>query len=89
MVKSKQLLAVLAATGLVVAGPAFAATRAASALPAQQVELDPASVARTGSAVTEANELGGRLSPALLLAFLAILGALLAAAGGGGSDSPG
>lgn len=83
MVKSG--LAALAALGLI-AAPAAAQTRSAQALPA------PVAADRAAPPVVDANELGARgLSPALIIAFLAILAAILAAAGGGGggNDSPG
>jgi hypothetical protein len=92
MIKLKQVLATLAATGLVVAGPALAETRASGSLPASSVQLDPARVARASAPAVDADELGAGLSPAIILAFLAVIAAVVAVAGGGGGggpDSPG
>jgi len=92
MPKFRNGLIVAAALGLVAAGPASAQTRSAQALPAQAPISQAAPVDRAAQPMTDAAEMGGKISPALIIAFLAILAAILAAAGGGGgggNDSPG
>lgn len=68
---------------------AMAQGRSAQALPAVSAPAFPASVNRASQPVVDANELRRRLSPAWILGLLALLAAILATAGGGGSDSPG
>jgi hypothetical protein len=91
--KLNTLLASVAAFGLAISGPAAAATRAAQALPAASVQLDPGSVSRASAPLDDAaSELGRRGSPAIILGLVALIALLVALAGGGGgggNDSPG
>ena len=94
MGKLNNALATIAALGLVAAAPVSAQTRAAQALPAPSVQLDPADASRASAPMVDAAELGGRSSPAIILGIIALLALLIAAAGGGGgggggNDSPG
>lgn len=89
MSKLNHLLATLAATGLVIAGPALAQTRAAGSLPAASVQIDPAPLARSSTPLTDADELGGGASPVIIIAFLALIVLVVIGVSGGGSDSPG
>ena len=89
MVKFKHGLAAIAAFGMA-ASPAMAETRSAQALPAQSALVDSSAVALASQPVEGADQLGAGLSPALILALLAIIAAIIAvSSGGGGNDSPG
>ena len=89
MVKFKHGLAAVAAFGLA-ASPALAETRSSQALPAPSAQVDSSAVSLASQPVEGADQLGGRLSPALLIALLAIIAAIIAfSSGGGGKDSPG
>ena len=89
MVKFKHGLAAIAAFGLAVS-PAMAETRSAQALPAPSAQVDSSAVSLASQPVEGADSLGGKLSPALLIALLAIIAAIiLVASGGNGNDSPG
>ena len=89
MVKIKHGLAAIAAFGLAVS-PAMAETRSAQALPAPSAQVDSSAVSLASQPMEDADSLGGKLSPALLIALLAIIAAIvLVASGGNGNDSPG
>ena len=89
MVKFKHGLAAIAAFGLAVS-PAMAEIRSAPALPAASAQGDASAVSLASQPMESADSLGGRLSPALLIALLAIIAAIiLVASGGNGNDSPG
>lgn len=89
MVKFKHGLAAIAAFGLA-ASPAMAETRSAQALPAPSAQVDSSAVSLASQPMEDADSLGGKLSPALLIALLAIIAAIiLVSSGGGGNDSPG
>ena len=89
MVKIKHGLAALAAFGMM-ASPAMAETRSAQALPAPSAQVDSSAASLASQPVQDADSLGAGLSPALLLALLAIIATIIAASsGGGGNDSPG
>jgi Na+-driven multidrug efflux pump len=84
----KNVLASVAAAGLVVAQPALAATRSADSLPSSG--LSPASVERLGAAVGQEEELRGGAPLRALLIISAVFGislALLLAVFG--DDTPG
>jgi hypothetical protein len=92
LAKLNTALAGLAALGLTISGPAAAATRAAQALPVASVQLDPTLLPRASAPLADANEMGRRGSPALILGLVALLALLIALAGGGGGGgtaSPG
>lgn len=89
MVKFKHGLAAVAAFGLAIS-PALAETRSAQALPAPSAQVDSSAVSLASQPVEGADQLGAGLSPALILALLAIIAAIVAvSSGGGGNDSPG
>ena len=89
MVKFKHGLAAIAAFGLAVS-PAMAETRSAQALPAASAQVASSAVSLASQPLEGADSLGGGLSPALLIALLAIIAAIvLVASGGNGNDSPG
>ena len=89
MVKVKHGLAAIAAIGLAVS-PAMAETRSAQALPAPSEQVDSSAVSLASQPMEDADSLGRRFSPALLVALLALIAAIiLVSSGGGGNDSPG
>jgi len=89
MLKLRNGLAAVAALGLVAAAPASAATRAGQALPAVSAPLTSAPLARSTQPMEQADALRGGVSVGLIIGILAVLIAILLAAGGGGNDSPG
>jgi hypothetical protein len=97
MVKLRNGLAAIAALGLVAAGPASAATRAAQALPAASTQFVGVAPARATQPMTQASALANEDddNPTALIVGLVVLllAILLAASGGGGGaggpDSPG
>lgn len=63
---------------------------APTSVPVDQARCDASGSKGVGKAASAIAKTGGLgLSPALLLALLAVVGAVAAAAGGGGNDSPG
>ena len=88
MVKVKHGLAAIAAFGLAVS-PAMAETRSAQALPAPSEQVDSNAVSLASKPVQDADSLGGRYSPVLLIALLAFIAGIILVASGGGKDSPG
>ena len=88
MVKVKHGLAAIAAFGLA-ESPAMAETRSAQALPAPSEQVDSNAVSLASKPVQDADSLGGRYSPALLIALLALIAGIILVASGGGKDSPG
>lgn len=91
MAMTKNVLASVAAAGLLLANPALAqATRSGDALPSAGTQIAALDFSRAAAPVDEANEANKRST--LLLALFAIIGAvglLIAASSGGGKDSPG
>ena len=88
MVRIKHGLAAIAALGLAVS-PAMAETRSAQALPAPSAQVDSNAVSLASQPMQDADSLGRRFSPALLIALLALIAAIIAVSAGGGKDSPG
>ena len=96
MVKIKHGLAALAAFGMAVS-PAMAETRSAQALPAPSAQVSSSALVLATQPMEGESSLrkgglfgGGVLSPAALIALLAIIAAIvLVASGGNGNDSPG
>ena len=88
MVRVKHGFAAIAALGLAVS-PAMAETRSAQALPAPSAQVDSNAVSLASRPMQNADSLGRGFSPALLIALLALIAAIIAVSTGGGKDSPG
>ena len=88
MVKVRHGFAAIAALGLAVS-PAMAETRSAQALPAPSAQVDSNAVSLASQPMQDVDSLGRGFSPALLIALLALIAALIAVSAGGGRDSPG
>lgn len=91
MVKTKNVLASVAAAGLLVANPALAqSTRSSDALPSASAPITAIDFSRAAAPVEEASEARRRGTLLLILFGVAVaVGLLIAAGSGGGNDSPG